>query len=113
MWQVKATLKKRVDVLALKEVGKIILDEIRKESIKVPKLEMGKFDEPCLFEADLFDAHIGKLSWGAESGKNYDLKIARSTYINAVKKLSPYLRQSCRKDFNIRIGFKRPRQTFT
>lgn len=87
LWQVKATLKKRVDVLALKEIGKIVLDEIRKESIKVPKMDLKKFDDPCLFEADLFDAHIGKLAWGAESGKNYDLKIARSTYISAVKKL--------------------------
>lgn len=87
LWQVKAVFKKRVDLIALRDLGNIILDEIRKESVKVPKLEKKKFDEPCLFEADLFDAHIGKLAWGAESGKNYDLKIARQTYIGAVKKL--------------------------
>lgn len=94
LWQVKATMKKRVDAIALKEVGRIILDEIRSTSVKVPKMPSKKYSDPCLFEADLFDAHIGQLVWGLESGENYDLKIARETYLTAIKKLiervSPY-----------------------
>jgi hypothetical protein len=33
---------------------------------------------------DLVDAHFGKLAWAAETGQDYDLKIAESLYRNAV-----------------------------
>jgi hypothetical protein len=35
-------------------------------------------------EIDCFDPHFGKLSWGRETGEDYDIKIAKSRYLNAI-----------------------------
>jgi len=35
----------------------------------------------------IFDAHIGKLAWGKETGENYDIKIGVKRYKTAVKNL--------------------------
>jgi len=35
-------------------------------------------------EVDVFDPHFGKLAWGKETGENYDIKIAKQRYIDAV-----------------------------
>jgi hypothetical protein len=40
-----------------------------------------------IVEADLFDAHLGKLAWGKECGEDYDLKIAGEIFENAVEDL--------------------------
>jgi len=39
---------------------------------------------PNLLEICLFDHHFGKLAWGKETGVDYDLKIARNLYHNAI-----------------------------
>lgn len=38
-----------------------------------------------LLEVSLFDHHFGKLSWSPETGDNYDLKIAKKLYKEAVR----------------------------
>lgn len=40
--------------------------------------------EPCMAVYGLFDVHFGKLCWAAETGENYDLKIAEATLRNGV-----------------------------
>ncbi len=95
LWQVKATFKKRVDVIALREQKDIILAEIRKASPFAKRIKSTKKDNPCLAEVDLFDPHIGQLVWGLETGKgNYDIKIAEENYLKAISemivRLKPY-----------------------
>lgn len=41
-------------------------------------------DDGHLVVMDLVDVHFGKLAWAAETGQNYDLKIAEWVYRNAV-----------------------------
>lgn len=48
-----------------------------------PKVKNGS-GEPFLGLVGLFDAHFGKLCWGAETGANYDLNIAERVYANAL-----------------------------
>lgn len=38
-------------------------------------------------ETDIFDAHLGKLSWGKETGENYDIKIAKERYLDTINDL--------------------------
>lgn len=43
--------------------------------------------ENNLFEISIFDLHLGKLAWGGETGENYDTKIARKRFLNAIENL--------------------------
>ena len=38
----------------------------------------------CLAEVDIPDLHLGKLAWGAETGENFDVKIAERLFMEAV-----------------------------
>lgn len=48
-----------------------------------PKVRNGS-GKPFLAVFGLFDVHFGKMCWAAETGENYDLKIAEAVYCNAV-----------------------------
>ena len=85
LWQVKLWLKKRKsnhveDYLAGLE------DKIGSWKPVVPNLSKVRSDRHLL-EVSLFDAHFGKLAWGGETGTEYDLRIAKNLYQNAVEDL--------------------------
>ncbi len=95
LWQVKATFKKRSGVLQMRAIAKAILDEIKSAVPVEKKLPREKKKDGMLAEVDLFDAHIGQLVWGMETGRgNYDLQIAEKNYLSAIQtmieRLSPY-----------------------
>ena len=87
LWQVKATLKMKHKEIFLREVAKEIIGEIKEHSPVVPKRIYQKKKEQHLIEVDLFDPHIGKLSWGLESGEDYDIKIAEKRYRTALEEI--------------------------
>ena len=41
-------------------------------------------EEEIMKEICINDAHIGRLCWGVESGRDYDLKIAKKAVLNAI-----------------------------
>jgi hypothetical protein len=53
----------------------------------IPSLKADEFDENNLLEVSLFDLHIGKLGWAGEVGENYDTKIARQRFLDAIAML--------------------------
>jgi len=56
--------------------------------VKYPKLPKFKAPaSPHLLTVSIFDHHFGKLAWAAETGENYDLKIAERLYLAAVDDL--------------------------
>ena len=75
---------------------RIVLDTIQIGFENFIKEDLPKFKpkNPPLFtdhseyalEISLIDAHMGKLAWGAEVGRDYDLKIACQDYTNACEK---------------------------
>ncbi len=87
LWQVKATLKMKDKDIFLREVAKEIIGEIQEQSPVVPQRKYPKKKEQYLAEVDLFDPHIGKLSWGLESGEDYDIKIATKRYKEALEEI--------------------------
>jgi len=46
-----------------------------------------KQKKPCMYEIAIADHHFAKLAWDMETGESYDIKIAKSYYINAVRDL--------------------------
>lgn len=100
LYSIHANLKvKRVDD-NIKAQRNLILDEIKKASIKK---EAEKNIKPTGFvisdtptdnilkntalEINIPDLHIGKLAWGKETGEDYDIKIAVERYKKAVNEL--------------------------
>lgn len=41
----------------------------------------------CVLEICIFDAHLGKMAWRVESGDDYDLKISKQLYMEALNDL--------------------------
>ncbi len=82
--QIKAKLKRKAP--------KHIQDTIKDLLSGVPAFK-GKFpkrkprSDSHMLEISLYDAHFGKLCWSAETGVDYDLKIAASDYTHAVDDL--------------------------
>jgi hypothetical protein len=71
-------------------LGQQILEDIAADTKLRPRvrhrMEQPK-GEPCALVVDLFDLHLGKLSWAEEVGENYDAKIAASVAESAVRDL--------------------------
>lgn len=60
-----------------------VLARFRVAAPKAPKVRRPKTDQ-LLVEVCLFDAHVGKYAWEAETGQNYDADIAVSLHREAV-----------------------------
>ena len=54
---------------------------------KRPKVKHGKIKDPHMGIMSLYDAHFGKLCWAMETGENYDIKVAETVYLKAVRDL--------------------------
>lgn len=59
----------------------------RYKKIRYPKLAAG-----MLFEVEMPDIHLGKLTWAEESGENSDLKIQTRRVLDTIKNLLAYAR---------------------
>lgn len=101
VFRVKASFKPKKIDSNLPQQKEFLLQEFQKaiaEYKKLPfpetsvspfvKIDIGKRSERVYaYELDLPDLHIGKLAWGKESGKDYDIKIATARYKQAIKEL--------------------------
>jgi len=64
-----------------------LVEELKKTKFKKTKdLWQGEREDVVMFMG-LFDHHFGKLCWAAETGTDYDLKIAYAAFIQAVRDL--------------------------
>lgn len=92
--QLKAILKRNnnVDLELLKEVF-----EKLKSPKKFPPKKWKKKKGKCMMQVNIFDLHYGKLCWAPESGENYDSKIARKRFMDAIWDFIEYA-----KPFNVK-----------
>ena len=88
LFQVKATLKKRPQIIAIKSEIES-LKEAAKSFARLPKAVVRKSAKTGnILEINVPDLHAGKLAWSKETGfKNYDTKIALETFRNALETL--------------------------
>lgn len=82
LWQVKVWLKRRKESVFVDPLQSLI-DGIRKVAPKPVSVKRKSSSDPHLLVLGLFDAHFGKLAWAAETGNDYDLRIAESVFANA------------------------------
>jgi hypothetical protein len=87
LWHVSVKLRRKVpkNIFAAFEG---LYEKMKGHEPRYDKLPaLPKIHEPHLLEIGLFDHHFGKLAWGAETGEDYDMKIAESLYLHAVQDL--------------------------
>lgn len=67
-----------------------LIEDMKRYAPSYPKTvrpRMNLDEEPCMFEASIFDPHFGKLAWGKETGQKYDLDIAAKACLEAAEYL--------------------------
>lgn len=77
----------RVMSVPLKNATDAIFERMAKHA---PKYDVPKYKKPkggLLAGAFIFDHHWGKMAWGAETGEDYDLKIAGHRFDNAIDEM--------------------------
>jgi predicted phosphodiesterase len=87
LYQVKATLAKRKEIVDAKaEIDKIKAEF--KKSAPVVRRYTPATESDNLLEINIPDSHFGKMAWGKETGdKNYDTPIAAAIFLRAVDSL--------------------------
>ena len=63
--------------------------DVKQYSPSIEPLHVNLRGQSCL-EIDIFDLHLGKLSWHEETGENYDNKIAKERFIDSINVLCEY-----------------------
>jgi len=90
LWQVCVWLRRKAeDILQLEVVAERTIEQMKVYAPKTFKiLERAPMKATGrMLELDLFDVHLGLLSWAAETGVNYDTEIAESRYMRLLKQL--------------------------
>jgi hypothetical protein len=82
--QIKVKLRRKAPK-RIQDGIKALIADMPKAVVPTPRKASKSADH--LVELSLYDAHLGKLCWGPETGADYDLKIASSDYAGAVDDL--------------------------
>ena len=90
VYRVKLWLVRKTDEIHARKAVDDILADLRKHSPKVARIKYPKAPENLIYEIDFPDLHFGRLAWAEESGKDYDVKIARKTVQKALARLLSY-----------------------
>lgn len=77
---VKTDKKMEDQFEVMKDMTKGLIDDIPKYKGMISTQQLKTYDEDLLCVYPLGDPHIGMLSWGEETGQDWDLKIAEEKY---------------------------------
>jgi len=87
-YQVKVWFRKRIQEITPEELAEQFLEHLGE--YKTPLIKSFKFKKPkedLLLEITNFDLHLGKLCWKAETGENFDIKIAKQRFDYGIEDL--------------------------
>lgn len=81
-----AVFKKRTQIIDYEKFRRELVDDIKRFSPTVPKIQKNKDTSGNLLEINIPDLHLGKMGWGEETGEpDYDLKIAVQRFKDALE----------------------------
>lgn len=88
LYQIKAFLKRKVNVALAKEEIQSLLTLAKESAPKPSSVNKPKNPEGGMLEINLADHHFGKMAWGLETlNSNYDVKIATKLFNRALDAL--------------------------
>lgn len=88
LYHVEARFVKKVEEIKIRD----IIEELKQDAIQyVPRYLRRNYPAPSdwrlMFEVCMPDIHFGRLTWGEETGHDYDIKIAEKCIFDALEKL--------------------------
>jgi len=86
-YQIKVWLKPKTKDFDPEVFKAQIIEDITKHSPLIKEIKYKPKNEKNLLVLNLYDAHLGRLSWGEESEGNYDIKIAEKLIFKVVNGL--------------------------
>jgi len=86
LYHLEVRFKKKVKDTSIDLIGALI-EDAKKYAPHYPKINYPTYNDGLLYEVDMFDIHIGRLSWDDESSQNYDLKLAQLAVESTLVKL--------------------------
>lgn len=86
LFQVKVWLRSKKEIVELEQIRQDFIDELKRISPKVePKVYEHIYQKPAyMLQINIFDLHFGKLAWAAETGHDYNIKIATQLFNNCI-----------------------------
>lgn len=89
LFRVVVRLRRRASAaVGLWAAMETLIAEAKVHAPKYRKIERTKKETGLMAEISVPDLHLGKLCWAAETGSDYDVKIAKDTFRNAVGQLA-------------------------
>lgn len=83
--QVKAWLKRKApQIVGMRAMMADLITSVRKVAPPPRRIRYAKSTVGHLAEIDQPDLHLGKLCWAAETGEDYDVKIAETAYMEGI-----------------------------
>ena len=87
LFKVRVKLEPKKGSVDLNSFKEQLLAAVRREAVSLPpckRVRALSASRPCMYEISILDHHFGKLAWAAETGDNYDLKIAIKRFKDAL-----------------------------
>jgi hypothetical protein len=85
MFQTKVVLEKDTTKADYEQIRKEFIEYLKKISPHIKKKQTKPVVGGNLLEVNIFDFHFGKMSWHGETGVNYDTKIAKELFNQAIE----------------------------
>lgn len=87
MYHVEVRLVKKKSVANARDAIDLMIEDAKKFSPKYEQIKYPKYKDGCLYEIGIPDFHYGRLCWSAESGSDYDIKIAEQSIQSVLDQL--------------------------
>lgn len=84
LFHIKVRLKRRKKIKESRAIIDDMIKDAKKHAPSYKKIVYPKSKEKYCLEISPADLHFGKLSWAAETGEDYDMKIARKLFNDAI-----------------------------
>lgn len=93
LYHVQVKLKKRQSVAELKSIFEQLTRDAAAFAPQYPTIEYPEREAQHIYEIGLPDIHFGRLTWGPETGEDYDIKLATSavqkTILDLLSRVQP------------------------
>jgi len=80
-YQIKVWLKRKAPVMIAMES---LIQGLHDKRVELPPVTLRNLSGNNMFEVAMYDHHFGKYAWKMETGENYDLKIAKQLWADAI-----------------------------
>lgn len=90
VFSVKVRLSRRTEEIVKNQLVEDFKTAVYQATSKLPRLKYPKPIGGMLYEVEMPDLHIGKLTWGEETGFDSDLKIQTETAMRVMEELMSY-----------------------